>query len=65
MGRGPVPYLLVDELTLADAAGAHPTLVGLVIVFALAAVTAVPSLIWLYVLVNQPSWWRRRPTIEG
>jgi len=64
-GVAQYPDLLVDELTLADAAGADATLVGLVIVFALAAVTAVPSLIWLYVLVNQPSWWGRRPSTEG
>lgn len=59
-GVAQYPDLLVDQLTLADAAGARSTLIGLLIVFALAAVTAVPSLIWLYVLVNQPSWWRRR-----
>ena len=32
---------------------------GLLIVFGMAAVTAVPALVWLYVLVNQPSWARR------
>jgi cytochrome d ubiquinol oxidase subunit II len=49
-------WLLVDELTIADAAGARATLIGLLIVFALAAVTAVPALIWLFVLVNQDEW---------
>ena len=38
--------------TFAEAIGARSTQTGLVIVFALAAVTVVPSLIWLYVLVN-------------
>lgn len=51
-GFGQYPDLLVDEVTIADAIGARSTQVGLVIVFGIAAVTAVPSLIWLYVLVN-------------
>ena len=49
-------WILVDELTIADAAGARPTMIGLVIVFLVAAVTAVPGLIWLFVLVNQDEW---------
>ncbi len=52
-GVAQYPDLLVDHLTLADAAGARTTLVGLVIVFAIAAVTVVPSLAWLYVLVTR------------
>jgi cytochrome d ubiquinol oxidase subunit II len=49
-------WILVDELTIDQAAGAHATLVGLIIVFVAAAVTAVPALIWLFVLVNQDEW---------
>lgn len=49
-------WILVDELTIADAAGARPTLIGLIIVFAAAAVTVVPAMIWLFVLVNQDEW---------
>ena len=49
-------WILVDELTIDQAAGARPTLIGLVIVFLAAAVTAVPALIWLFVLVNQDEW---------
>lgn len=49
-------WLLVDELTIDQAAGARATLIGLVIVFVAAAVTAVPALIWLFVLVNQDEW---------
>jgi cytochrome bd ubiquinol oxidase subunit II len=49
-------WILVDELTIDQAAGARPTLIGLVIVFVAAAVTAVPALIWLFVLVNQDEW---------
>jgi cytochrome d ubiquinol oxidase subunit II len=49
-------WILVDELTIDQAAGADSTLTGLIIVFAAAAVTAVPALIWLFVLVNQDEW---------
>ena len=55
-GVGQYPDLLVDEMTLADAAGARSTLIGLIIVFGLASVTAVPALVWLYVLVNRSEW---------
>lgn len=51
-GFGQYPDLLVDEITIAEAVGARSTQIGLVIVFGIAAVTAVPSMIWLYVLVN-------------
>lgn len=49
-------WILVDELTIDQAAGARPTLIGLVIVFIAAAVTAVPALVWLFILVNQDEW---------
>jgi cytochrome d ubiquinol oxidase subunit II len=49
-------WILVDALSIDDAAGARPTLVGLIIVFAAAAVTAVPALAWLFVLVNRDDW---------
>ena len=55
-GVGQYPDLLVDEVTIDQAAGARSTLIGLVIVFGVAAVTAVPALIWLYVLVNSSEW---------
>jgi cytochrome bd ubiquinol oxidase subunit II len=57
-GVAQYPDLLVDELTIDAAAGARPTLIGLVIVFGAAAVTAVPAMIWLFVLVNQDDWQR-------
>jgi cytochrome bd ubiquinol oxidase subunit II len=50
------PWLLVDQLTLADAAGARPTLISLLVVFGLAAVTVVPSLAYLFWLTQQPEW---------
>jgi cytochrome bd ubiquinol oxidase subunit II len=53
-GVGQYPDVLVDHATIDEVAGATPTLVGLVIVFCVASVTAVPALIWLYVLVNRP-----------
>jgi len=55
-GVGQYPDLLVDEMTLDAAAGARSTLIGLVIVFGLASVTAVPALLWLFVLVNRTEW---------
>jgi cytochrome bd-type quinol oxidase subunit 1 len=47
-GVAQYPWLLVDELEPADAAGADATLWGLVVAFALAGVTAVPALVYLY-----------------
>jgi cytochrome d ubiquinol oxidase subunit II len=60
------PWLLVDQLTIDDGAGATATLWALVITFGIAAVTAVPALVWLFVLVNQPRWHReaKEPTAE-
>ena len=55
-GVGQYPYLLVDQIEIADAIGARSTQIGLVIVFGAAALTAVPALAWLYYLVNQPEW---------
>ena len=47
------PDFLIDHATLDDVTGARPTQIGLVIVFGLAAVTAVPALVWLLYLVNR------------
>ena len=47
------PDFLIGTATLEDVAGARSTLVGLVIVFCIAAVTAVPALVWLFYLVNR------------
>lgn len=55
-GVAQYPDLLVDQLTIDDGAGARSTLIGLVIVFGVAAVTAVPALAWLFVLVNDRDW---------
>jgi cytochrome d ubiquinol oxidase subunit II len=55
-GVGQYPDILVDAVTIDEAIGARSTQVGLLLVFGLAAVTAVPSLMWLYVLVNRKEW---------
>ena len=55
-GVAQYPDILVDEMTIDQAAGARPTLIGLIIVFAAAAITAVPAMLWLFVLVNQDEW---------
>jgi cytochrome d ubiquinol oxidase subunit II len=55
-GLAQYPDLLVDEVTIDAAAGARSTLIGLIVVFGFAALTAVPAMIWLFVLVNQDEW---------
>ncbi|MEM9038816.1 MAG: cytochrome d ubiquinol oxidase subunit II [Actinomycetota bacterium] len=57
-GVGQYPDVLVDHATIDEVIGARSTQIGLVIVFGLAAVTAVPALVWLYVLVNGRRWAR-------
>jgi cytochrome d ubiquinol oxidase subunit II len=47
------PDFLLGSATLDDVAGARPTLIGLVIVFGIAAITAVPALLWLFYLVSR------------
>jgi cytochrome d ubiquinol oxidase subunit II len=55
-GVGQYPDVLVDHATIEQVAGARPTLIGLIVVFVVAGVTAVPALVWLYVLVNSRRW---------
>jgi cytochrome bd ubiquinol oxidase subunit II len=55
-GVAQYPFILVDHARIADVAGARATLVGLVVVFGIAAVTAVPAMVWLFVLVNSDRW---------
>ena len=52
-GVGQYPWLLVDEVTIADAAGADATLIGLLVVVALAAVIVLPALAYLFRLTQQ------------
>ncbi len=51
-GVAQYPWLLVDHVKIVDAAGARPTLWGLVVAFAIAAVLVLPSLAYLFWLTN-------------
>jgi cytochrome d ubiquinol oxidase subunit II len=55
-GVGQYPWLLVDEVTITDAAGARPTLVALLVVVGIAAVTVVPAMAYLYRLTQTEAW---------
>jgi cytochrome d ubiquinol oxidase subunit II len=57
-GVAQYPDLLVDHATVTEAAGARATLISLIVVFGLAAVTAVPALGLLFLLVNTNRWSR-------
>ena len=46
------PWLLVDQVAIADAAAPHATLVALTIALAVAGVLVLPSLAWLFRLTN-------------
>jgi cytochrome d ubiquinol oxidase subunit II len=55
-GVGQYPWLLVDEVTITDAAGARPTLVALLVVVGIAALTVVPAMAYLYRLTQTEAW---------
>ena len=55
-GVAQYPDVLVDHATITEVAGAHSTLIGLLITFGIAAITAVPAMVWLFVLVNKRDW---------
>lgn len=57
-GVGQYPWLLVDEVTIADAAGADATLTGLLIVVVLAGVIVLPALAYLLRLAQTEEWSR-------
>jgi cytochrome d ubiquinol oxidase subunit II len=57
-GVGQYPWLLVDEVTIDDAAGADATLVGLLIVVVLAGVIVLPALAYLLRLTQTETWTR-------
>jgi cytochrome d ubiquinol oxidase subunit II len=52
-GVGQYPWMLVDQLTINDAAGAHTTLTALLVVIALAAVLVLPPLSYLLWLTQK------------
>ncbi len=51
-GVAQYPWILVDQLTIDEAAGARATLVGLVVATGLAAVLVVPPLLYLFRLAD-------------
>ena len=55
-GTAQYPWMLVDTATIADTAGNPATLWSLVVVFAIAAVTVVPALVYLLSLTQRPEW---------
>lgn len=57
-GVGQYPWLLVDQLTIDDAAGAKTTLAGLVVVIAVAVVIVLPALAYLLRLTQTEKWSR-------
>jgi len=57
-GVGQYPWMLVDQLTINDAAGAPATLSALLVVVALAAVIVLPPLGYLLRLPQTEKWSR-------
>jgi len=57
-GVGQYPWMLVDQLTINDAAGAHSTLTALLVVVALAVVIVLPPLGYLLWLTQTEKWSR-------
>jgi cytochrome d ubiquinol oxidase subunit II len=57
-GVAQYPWMLVDEVTIEDAAGAPATLAGLLIVVALAGVIVLPALVYLFWLTQSERWSR-------
>ncbi|HWU20945.1 MAG TPA: cytochrome d ubiquinol oxidase subunit II [Nocardioides sp.] len=55
-GMGQYPWLLVDQLTLQQAAGARATLEGLVVAVVLAALLVGPALFYLFRLTQSEEW---------
>ena len=55
-GVAQYPWLLVDEVTLAQAAGAPATLQGLLVAVGLAVVLVLPSLAYLLWLTQTQAW---------
>jgi cytochrome bd ubiquinol oxidase subunit II len=57
-GVAQYPWLLVDEVTIADGAGARATLAGLLVVVTLAGVLVLPALAYLFRLTQTEAWTR-------
>jgi len=50
---GQYPYILERGLRISDAAGAHATLVAILVVFGAGSALLVPALVWLFVLMQR------------
>lgn len=61
-GVAQYPWMLVDEVRIADGAGADATLVALLVVFGIAGVTVVPALVYLLWLTQQPE---QQPALDA
>ncbi|MER6970025.1 cytochrome d ubiquinol oxidase subunit II [Nocardioides sp. NPDC000445] len=57
-GIAQYPWLLVDEVTITEAAGAHATLQALLAVAALAGIIVLPALGYLFRLTQTEAWTR-------
>ncbi|MEV7431564.1 cytochrome d ubiquinol oxidase subunit II [Nocardioides sp. NPDC092400] len=57
-GVGQYPWILVDQLTIAEAAGADATLQALLVAVGLAAVIVLPALAYLFRLTQTEAWSR-------
>jgi cytochrome d ubiquinol oxidase subunit II len=55
-GVGQYPWILVDQVSITDGAGADATLVGLLVVVGLAGVLVLPALAYLFWLTQSPKW---------
>ncbi|MCL2541174.1 MAG: cytochrome d ubiquinol oxidase subunit II [Nocardioidaceae bacterium] len=55
-GMGQYPWMLVDQVTITEAAGARATLQGLLVAVALAAVLVGPALFYLFRLTQSEEW---------
>jgi cytochrome d ubiquinol oxidase subunit II len=55
-GVGQYPWLLVDEISIEDAAGAPATLAALLVAVALAVVLVLPALAYLFWLTQSERW---------
>jgi cytochrome d ubiquinol oxidase subunit II len=55
-GVGQYPWLLVDEVTIEQGAGADATLTALLVAVGLAVLLVVPALAYLYALTQSERW---------
>lgn len=64
-GVGQYPWMLVDQLTINEAAGAQATLAGLLVVVALAVVFILPAFAYLLWLTQSERWSRTRRSVRA